>query len=275
MIEHIEFTPDLALQLHNFITTDTFSGVPMKWPQCHKKVAIRDHELTIVTGVNGHGKSMFINQIMTDFMRSTSQPWFVYSGEITTNRFLYRTIRQLTKEEIPSVGRLQDGLAWLNNKLYLSKYGESISYRNISFWIDEYYTKYGCKYFIIDSFMKCGIREDDAAAQKDFLTLLCDSKNAYPIHIFLVAHARKPPIQRHDENASLEPPPMKEDIRGIGTITDLADNVWSVWRNKKKEFYPHNHMREPDVKLFVLKQRNYEWEGEISFKFTKEGCNYE
>lgn len=274
-VDHIEFSPDLAEQIRDFLTKDNFSGLSLRWPQCHRKIAIRENELTVITGVNGHGKSMFLNQLMCDFMVSNGLPWFVYSGEITTNRFLYRTLRQLTKTEVPNIEQMHKGLAWLDNKLYLSKYSESMSYRTISHWIDEYYTKYNCKYFVIDSFMKCGIREDDHTAQKDFLTLLCDTKNSYPIHIFLVAHARKPPAQRHSEEGSIEPPPMKEDIRGVGTITDLADNVWTVWRNKNKEFYPHNNAGQPDVKLFVLKQRNYEWEGEISFNFAKEGCNYE
>jgi len=283
--EHIIYTPELCNELVDFVHNDenTRVGQPFKWSKTHSKIGLRPNELTIVTGVNGHGKSMFLNDIMVNHLIQNKQgtpygaePWWVYSGEISTKRFLYRTIRQMLGQEQPPNERIVKAVEWLNGKLYLSRHVESVTYPSIVASIVDYYENYGCKYFLIDSFMKCGIREEDYQAQKLFLDALCNIKNSIPVHIFLVAHARKPPAQRHSQDkAQMEPPPMKEDIRGIGTITDMADNVWSVWRNKNKEFYPHLSPHEPDVKLFVLKQRNYEWEGEIGFTFRKDGCTYD
>jgi twinkle protein len=53
------------------------------------------------------------------------------------------------------------------------------------------------------------------------------SKTTTRCGVHLVMHSRK----KEDEFA----PPGKFDAKGTGTITDLADNVMTVWRNKKKE----------------------------------------
>ncbi|OGO94414.1 MAG: hypothetical protein A3F10_02720 [Coxiella sp. RIFCSPHIGHO2_12_FULL_42_15] len=58
------------------------------------------------------------------------------------------------------------------------------------------------------------------------------------------------------------------DIKGTGSITDLADNVFTVWRNKNKE------PSEPDAILQCDKQRNGEWEGKISLWFDSVSLHY-
>lgn len=57
-------------------------------------------------------------------------------------------------------------------------------------------------------------------------------------------------------------------------ITDLADNVFTLWRNKAKERassnarevnadVPDDVLKRPDSVLFCSKQRNGEWEGSL------------
>lgn len=56
--------------------------------------------------------------------------------------------------------------------------------------------------------------EDDYNAQKVFVEMLCDFKHVHNCHVLLVAHPKK----LEDENKV----PGKLDIKGTGTITDLA-----------------------------------------------------
>ena len=69
--------------------------------------------------------------------------------------------------------------------------------------------------------------------------------------------------------------PGKFDVKGTGSLTDLADNVATVWRNKSKEevmkksaIYrtdkENQTMQGPDCLLVVDKQRHHEWEGKIA-----------
>jgi twinkle protein len=64
------------------------------------------------------------------------------------------------------------------------------------------------------------------------------------------------------------------DVKGTGAITDMVDNVISVWRNKPKEEaiqkysmgnkeLPAELKDKPDCVLTVQKQRNFDWEGKI------------
>ncbi|CAM4461007.1 MAG: hypothetical protein LEGION0403_FIIPPAGN_01331 [Legionella sp.] len=75
--------------------------------------------------------------------------------------------------------------------------------------------------------MKLDIAEDDYKAQKAFMEQLCDFKNQHSCHIHIVIHPRK------GANESL--PPGKLDNKGTGAISDLADNCFTIWRNKEKE----------------------------------------
>lgn len=80
---------------------------------------------------------------------------------------------------------------------------------------------------MIDSLMKLDIAENDYKAQKALMEQLCDFKNQYGCHIHIVVYPRK----GSDESQ----PPGKLDNKGTGAISDLADNCFTIWRNKYKE----------------------------------------
>lgn len=126
--------------------------------------------------------------------------------------------------------------------------------------------RYGIEVFIIDNMSKCGIGDDDYTGQKAFMEELCDFKNTTATTVFLVTHSRK------GENE--DSPTGKMDVKGSGSITDLADSVLTIWRNKRKEKkiadlkfegeeVPEEIEFEPDSVVFCSKQRNGEWEGTV------------
>lgn len=125
--------------------------------------------------------------------------------------------------------------------------------------------------------MKLDIAEDDYKAQKTFLEKLCDFKNEYNCHVHLVVHPRK----GVDETKS----PGKLDTKGTGAITDLADNCFTVWRNKAKENAiqsAKSQGEQPDDELLNKfdalwicdKQRNGEWEGKIGLWFHPDSFQF-
>lgn len=101
---------------------------------------------------------------------------------------------------------------------------------------------YGVDVFLLDSLLKCNIAEDDYNAQKAFIEKLCDFKNEHPCHIHVIAHPRK----SMDETII----PGKFDIKGTDSISDLADNCFSIWRNKEKK-----SLHDPDCLWTCNKQR--------------------
>lgn len=127
--------------------------------------------------------------------------------------------------------------------------------------------RYRVTHFVVDSLLKCGIAEDDYKAQKAFLDRLCDFKNEFNAHVHLVAHARK--------GESEDKAPGKLDVRGAGAITDLADNVFTVWRNKRKELAGDEADGDvEDARLYCHKQRATGYEGALRLWFDTSSLQF-
>jgi len=139
--------------------------------------------------------------------------------------------------------------------------------------------RYGVDVFVIDSFMMMDIAEDDYKAQKSFMEKLCEFKNQYDCHVHIVVHPRK--------GADEATAPNKMDYKGTGAISDLADNCFSIWRNKAKEHavqkqnqgYPltdkeAERLDKPDCLWFCDKQRHGDWEGSLAFWYDVGSYQY-
>jgi twinkle protein len=113
--------------------------------------------------------------------------------------------------------------------------------------------------------MKLVRGEDDFNGQKDLVDALCDVAKETKMHIHLVHHIRK----GGETNRIAE----KKDIKGSGVITDLADNVILIARNKLKEKDTEQNQiadnSQPDTFLITAKQRNGDWEGTLGLWFDR------
>jgi twinkle protein len=112
--------------------------------------------------------------------------------------------------------------------------------------------------------------EDDFNGQKDLVDALCDVAKETKMHIHLVHHIRK----GGESNRIAE----KKDIKGSGVITDLADNVILIARNRMKEKETEqNGIADnslPDTFLITAKQRNGDWEGTLGLWFDKKSQQF-
>lgn len=91
------------------------------------------------------------------------------------------------------------------------------------------------------------------------------------IHVHLVHHVRK--------GTSEYDLPNKFGVKGSGSITDQVDNVFMVWKNKKKIDAVQmgetvDDGKEPDAMLICEKQRNGEWEGKVGLWFDRNSWQF-
>ncbi|MDR1349641.1 MAG: hypothetical protein LBJ59_02450 [Zoogloeaceae bacterium] len=91
------------------------------------------------------------------------------------------------------------------------------------------------------------------------------------VHIHLVAHSRK--------GDNDEKPPRLHDVKGTSEICDMAENVLSVWKNKKKiELQSQGNTSkddESDAILLVDSQRNGDgWTGAFPLWFDRESFQF-
>ena len=198
-------------------------GFDMPWPKIPFR--FRRGEVSIITGCNGHGKSLMWGQVILAGALQGEKAC-IASFEMAPATTLARIVRQATAHKKPNQKTIDESLEWLSDKIWLfALVGTGKTDRLLD--VFEYaFKRHGVRHFLIDSLMKLGLSEDDYNGQKAIMEKLCDWANATGAHIHLIAHPRK-------EDESI--PAGKMAIKGTGALTDLAFNVFSVWRNKKKE----------------------------------------
>lgn len=235
-------------------------GYQTPWQKTKEHVVFRPHELSVWTGINGHGKSQFLGFLLLHFMQKGARVC-IASLEMRPERLLMRLTRQVTAAALPDAETINKAHQWYIDKLWLFELvGSAKTDRLLEVFLHAH-RHYGVDVFLLDSLLKCNIAEDDYNAQKIFIEKLCDFKNQYPCHIHVIAHPRK----GMDETTI----PGKFDIKGTGSISDLADNCFSIWRNKEKK-----SLHDPDCVWTCNKQRNGEWEGKVALWYDLDSFQY-
>ena len=244
------------------------AGKSLPFSSTAEKVKFRTAELSIWTGINGHGKSLLLGYNAIGLIEQKEKVC-IFSGEMKPRRTLERMIRQIIGAKAPTPKYIEKAFDFLDGHLWLFDVTGNAKGDRLLEVFTYARKRYGITHFVIDSLMKCGFAEDDYNAQKIFMDKLCDFKNKHNVHVHLVAHPRKGEDEKRASG--------KMDIRGSGSLTDLADNVFSVWRNKIKEEKLSDGEEvgdAPDALLSCVKQRNGEWEGKIALWFNPDNLRY-
>lgn len=252
-------------------------GHTMGW-QKTSGIRILPSELSVWTGINGHGKSLFLSEVV---LHSAAQKvsTAIASLEMRAESTLYRMVRQacgtyrLTEREVAGC------LKWLGQHVYIYDLLGTADPESMLRTFRSAIETDGITQFVVDSLMKLGLAEDDYNGQKRLTENLSNFAMKHDVHVHLVAHARK----GKDENDM----PGKFDVLGASGITNIAHNVYSVWRNKKKEaeveryrgtgaLPPSELLMKPDVVLACDKHREYggDVERNYGFFFHREATRY-
>lgn len=199
-------------------------GPGLPWIKTHDVIRFQPGELSIWSGINGHGKSLLLGQVILWWLKS--QTALIASLEMKPVETLYRMARQM-KGGMFDVEYLDTFMAGLNGKLWIYDQLDSVESDRILGLIHYAACELKVDHIVIDSLVKCGLSRDDYAIQAKFVDKIQWAAKRHGVHVHLVCHMRK----GNDENSR----PGKFDIRGAAEISDLADNVLVVYRNKPKE----------------------------------------
>jgi len=244
------------------------AGDVLPWSKTHGNVQLRPGEVSVWAGINGHGKSLMLGQAMLWLLPYARV--LIASMEMKPEATIERMLRQAAGVHHPSEDSVRQFMGWSDDRLWIYDQLDSVHTDKILGMVSYATDRLGIQHIVVDSLMKCGLAPDDYGAQKRFVDQLCWLAKSTGIHIHLVAHMRK-----RDREGQL---PDKFDIKGAGEITDLADNVFIVHRNKDKE----ESLRlgatpisdSPDATLTVAKQRHGEWEGKILLWFDQKSNQF-
>jgi len=199
-------------------------GDPFHWGKLPFRVI--PGETSLWSGYNGHGKSIFLNQCILE-QGVIGRKSVLASFEMPAVKNLYRMVRQALGKVDPTKEEIEKCMEWLGKRVFVYDKTGIGSLKNLKIIFNQARTRFGATFFVIDSLMKCGIPPKDCDAQKKFMDEWQDYAQQYNVNINIVAHARK--------GESEEERPGKMDVAGASELTNLPDNVYSIWRNKKKE----------------------------------------
>lgn len=200
------------------------------WPKLPFRV--KPAELTILSGFSGGGKTCWINHLIVSLISQGARV-LDCSLEIKPARTLQWLARQaLNKRKPASKEELEAALQWLGSGLWLFDYVGTANIDRMFEAMLYAVKRYGVNVIFIDSLFKCGVGSEDYNGQKEFTNRLTDFARDTGVHVFLVAHSRKPPVASSGPNEGRVP--SKDEIAGSSDIQNNAFNIIIVWRNKEK-----------------------------------------
>lgn len=256
-------------------------GMHLPWSKTHERIKLRPGELSVWAGVNGHGKSAIVGNVIGHLSMEGFR-CCVASMEWRMPLWIARAVRQIAGVGQPTeafhrhiVGRFKESL-WVfdvSGSAKAARILEVFSYARRRYRID-------C--FVIDNLTKCGFADDDHAGQKKFVEALADFARVNDCHVMLVAHMRKSETE--------DKPSGKMGVKGSGGITDMASTVIEIWRNKPREravlraeqtgaapldpkYQPHGALGAGTV-LLVLKQNATGEEPSVRLWFDKDSTQF-
>lgn len=273
--EHANVKPAsswLDAVIEHFNRPNRLIGACFPWQKTENIIRLRHGELSIWPGMNGHGKSMVVGQVALNLMAQREKVC-IASMEMKPHETMQRMCRQAFGCEKPAINDLRDFHRWTDGKLWIYDQQGAVTPERILSVGRYTAAELGVNHFVVDNLMTCGIPEDGEgwqSKQKQFvLDLSCHAHDTRQA-VHLLAHVRK----GKDELA----PPSKYDVRGSASITDLADNVFTIWRNKAKEKAKDDgdmsRDADPDCLLIVDKCRHGEWEGRVQLWFDRASQSY-
>jgi len=210
--------------IDSFHLPEQIHGAKLPWGSTHFNIRFRTGETTIWAGINGHGKSQLLGMVSLGWI-AQGESVLNISLEMKPLATLKRMAIQACMNDQPTDMILNKFMDFMLGAGYVFNHQGNIDPRLI-FGTIRYAASKGIKHVIIDSLMKCVKGVDDYNAQKDFVNQITQLAQQYNVHIHLVHHIRK---QENEQKI-----PNKFDLAGSGAITDLADQVIIVYRNKHK-----------------------------------------
>jgi len=244
-------------------TGDQMIGPALPWTKTHGFTRLGEGKLSIWAGANGSGKSLLLGQVITSFVTKGDQKAAIASLEMQPKQTLYRMICQ----SATCKASRDYSLRWLNkltSQLWIYDQLDTVSVNRILGMAHYAAHELKVDHLVIDSLTKCGVGRD-YEKQAAFVDRLQWCAKTWGIHIHLVCHMRKSDTSAHKEG--------KNDIRGAAEITDLADNVFILRRNKVKEKavelmnmgkeFDQDKIDHPCAILAIEKNRDYGHETEF------------
>lgn len=243
-IEGIIWASDLDMQ--GYYEHGDHDGLSTGWDALDKFYMIAQDagDLTVVTGIPGHGKSEFLDAMMINLTNSEGWLFGVFSPE---NYPLQSYVAKLSEKYIGlpfregfkrrmTVDEVDKAQTWINDHIFfLDPPEDDLTVDAILSLAKTLVYRKGINGLIIDPWNELDHSRPTGITETDYISQ-CLSKirrfsRNHNIHIWLVAH----PTKMQKEEGGHYPCPTPYSISGSAHWYNKADNCFAIWRDFSDE----------------------------------------
>jgi hypothetical protein len=193
------------------------------------------HEMTLVSGYTGEGKSEFVNHILLDCIKQGAKG-FIASLELTPHELRRRILRQACGTLDYTDDYIEAFFDFYEHKLIFKDTRGVAKLDDILDGCVCLHKYFGFDVFVFDNLMMLDAQVDNYNKQFENAQKISEFCKTYPVSAFLVAHSRKPPATyKKPEGVSSIDPPSVYDVHGASSVANLVDNHISIAMNHLKQ----------------------------------------
>ena len=230
-------------------------GLSTGWGNVDAHYTIESGQLTVITGIPGHGKSEWLDALMLNLMHLHGWRFAVCSPE---NAPVEQHIEKLMEKVVGAPFRvgpsdrmtpmeLSDGLIWLQDYVRFVMPEDALTIYGLLDRATSLVRRFGIRGLIIDPFNEFDHTRPRGQTETEYigsmLSALTRWARKWQVHVWLVAHPQK--LYRRDDGTYPVPTPW--DINGSANFRNKAANCLTVWRDEDNTDLP--------VRVYVQKIR--------------------
>jgi len=258
------------------------SGFSTGWRSLDPYYNVNTGELTLVTGIPGHGKSEWLDALMVNLARNHNYAHCVFSPENypmelhvakLLEKYLGKTF-SINKIDRINEKDLEKGIDFLDKHFYFLKANFDDTFNLESLLLEAKAFLFGHDnvgrphamvidpWNELDHYRPANLTETEYISQS--LSVIRRYAREFKFHIWLVAHPTK--LRKQDDGNY--PVPTPYDISGSAHWRNKADNCITIWRDLIS--------KSPEVQIHIqkIKFKNVGTEGVIALKYNRETGQY-
>lgn len=270
-LEGVFTIEDIDFEINDMYQNGLDNGIGIGDKEFDKHLRFAKGYITTITGVPGHGKSDFLDQIAIKLNLEHNWKFAFYSPENKPTRLHFSKLaRKIVGKKWFGDGRLSinemnDVKNHLNGKFWFIKPEKDFTLESILSHVKKLKATNGVDAFVIDAWNKLehkyGQSETKYIGESlDKLGTFCEENN---VHCFLVAHPTK--ILKNKDTQMYEIPNLY-NISGSANFYNKTDNGITVYRNFQEE----------KTEVYIQKVKFSHWGeiGKVEFKYHLDSGRY-
>jgi twinkle protein len=244
---------DLAPALTKLYRDGLKPGASSGWRSLDRLYTVAPGQLTVITGVPGHGKSEWLDALMVNLAARAEWRFAVYSPEnypqeLHAAKLMEKRLGKPFREgptERMTPAEMSEGVNWLEERFGFIKQSQEQPQTILEIleqcltWCVYHSDKRGPRGIVIDPWNELEHQRPRDWSETEYISWALSTARRFArlqqCHVWIVAHPAK--LQK-DRETGRRPVPTPYDISGSAHWYNKADNCLTVWRDPNEDDGP-------------------------------------